>query len=235
MSERREPAGATVVALHGFGGSGPDFDVLVDRTPDLSWLAPDVADWEPTLPLADVALGYSMGARAVLAQAVQKRLRVRGIVLVSGTAGIADVDKRRARAEADRQLAARIIALGARAFAETWRAHPLIRSQNATPEPYLSAMANRRSGQPTARLVAMLERWGQGVFEPLWDRLAEVRVPTLVVAGDNDPAYCAVAERLASALPDARLAIVAGAGHAPHLERPGAFLATVAPFIRASR
>ncbi len=67
-------------------------------------------------------------------------------------------------------------------------------------------------------------------MEPLHDRLAAVVAPTLVVAGSEDPAR-ARAEEVAAAIPGARLALVPGAGHAPHLERPDRFHALLFDFI----
>ncbi len=79
--------------------------------------------------------------------------------------------------------------------------------------------AIRRSHAPLG-LAASLMYAGQGAMEPLHDRLAAIVAPTLVIAGAEDPVL-ARAEEVAAAIPGARLALVAGAGHAPHLERPG--------------
>jgi 2-succinyl-6-hydroxy-2,4-cyclohexadiene-1-carboxylate synthase len=53
----------------------------------------------------------------------------------------------------------------------------------------------------------------------------------LVVAGERDPRYVALGERLVAALPQATLAVVPGAGHAVHLEQPDAFLDVVLPWL----
>jgi pimeloyl-ACP methyl ester carboxylesterase len=60
-------------------------------------------------------------------------------------------------------------------------------------------------------------------MEPLFDRLAGIRAPTLVIAGALDPTGRARAEAVAACIPGARLEIVPGAGHAPHLETPAIF------------
>jgi pimeloyl-ACP methyl ester carboxylesterase len=65
----------------------------------------------------------------------------------------------------------------------------------------------------------------------MWDRLSVVRVPVLVVTGERDARYTALGQRLVAALPVATLAVVAGAGHAAHLEQPGAFLDAVLPWL----
>jgi pimeloyl-ACP methyl ester carboxylesterase len=61
-------------------------------------------------------------------------------------------------------------------------------------------------------------------------RLAEIKVPALVVHGDADAAIeLALAEKLAAGLADARLVVVPGAGHAANLTHPE----TVNPAITA--
>ncbi len=42
-----------------------------------------------------------------------------------------------------------------------------------------------------------------------------------------------IAERMAEALPDARIVVVPGAGHTVHLERPDAWVGAVTAFLRA--
>jgi 3-oxoadipate enol-lactonase len=68
--------------------------------------------------------------------------------------------------------------------------------------------------------------------EPQGDRLAELRAPTLVVAGDRDlPAFVDFANEYASTLPHARLRVMAGVGHVPNLEAPAAFDAALGEFF----
>jgi 2-succinyl-6-hydroxy-2,4-cyclohexadiene-1-carboxylate synthase len=59
-------------------------------------------------------------------------------------------------------------------------------------------------------------------MEPLWDRLGELTLPVTLVVGERDEKFRAIAARMAERLPDARLAVVPGAGHAAHLEAPEA-------------
>jgi pimeloyl-ACP methyl ester carboxylesterase len=46
--------------------------------------------------------------------------------------------------------------------------------------------------------------------------------------GERDAKFRATAERMAADLPDARLHVVSGAGHAVHLEDPPAVAAVIA-------
>jgi pimeloyl-ACP methyl ester carboxylesterase len=68
--------------------------------------------------------------------------------------------------------------------------------------------------------------------EDLAGALATLDVPALVVTGEHDKGdFVAIAGRLAATLPDARRAVVPGAGHLPSLEQPDAFDAVVLPFL----
>ena len=66
------------------------------------------------------------------------------------------------------------------------------------------------------------------------EQLASVRCPVLLVSGENDePTRRAQARRFADANAGARLAVVAGAGHAAHHERPEAVHPLVREFLAA--
>ena len=72
-------------------------------------------------------------------------------------------------------------------------------------------------------LATSLELAGTGSQRPLWDALTRIDVPVLAVAGADDAPYAAIATRMAEAIGSrARAALVEGAGHSAHLERPAA-------------
>jgi 2-succinyl-6-hydroxy-2,4-cyclohexadiene-1-carboxylate synthase len=165
--------------------------------------------------------GYSMGGRIALsiALAAAARGRVARLSLVGASPGIADPAERRSRRAADEALADRIEGEGIEAFAETWSSLPLFAGQPA-------AVAVRAHGerlaQSPAGLAAALRGLGTGVMEPLWERLPELTIPVTLIAGERDAKFRAIAERMATALPDATLHVVPGAGHAVQLEAPAA-------------
>jgi proline iminopeptidase len=67
------------------------------------------------------------------------------------------------------------------------------------------------------------------------DRLAAIRVPTLVIAGAYDWVCPPVASRsMARQIPDARLVEIDNAGHFPFSEEPEAFTAAVAEFVAST-
>lgn len=64
------------------------------------------------------------------------------------------------------------------------------------------------------------------------DRLGEIRVPTLVLAGRDDFLFPPESQALlAAGIPGARLRIIERAGHNPQAERPAETLAAVAEFL----
>jgi pimeloyl-ACP methyl ester carboxylesterase len=64
------------------------------------------------------------------------------------------------------------------------------------------------------------------------ERLGEVKVPTLVVTGDEDVADIhRIADRLAAGIPGAERATIAYAAHLPSLERPDEFDRVVLAFL----
>jgi 3-oxoadipate enol-lactonase len=69
---------------------------------------------------------------------------------------------------------------------------------------------------------------------PAVNRLAEIRVPTLVVAGDQDrPEVGARAELLAGSIPVAQMVVMNGTAHVPSMEKPEEFNRVVLEFLRA--
>jgi len=173
--------------------------------------------------------GYSLGGRLCLRLALDRPDLVRALVLVGASPGIADPAARAERRAADEALADRIERDGLQAFLDGWLAGPLF----ATLPPELAGRADRLANSAEG-LAAALRRLGTGAQEPLWDRLAGLRPPTLLVAGALDAKFAAVAGQMAAAIgPAARVALVPGAGHAAHLERPSEVAALVEKFLSA--
>ncbi len=63
------------------------------------------------------------------------------------------------------------------------------------------------------------------------DSLPNIRVPTLVIVGENDQPFLAATEYMAAKIPSARKAVIEGAGHAANIERADAFNAVLLDFL----
>jgi 2-succinyl-6-hydroxy-2,4-cyclohexadiene-1-carboxylate synthase len=179
-------------------------------------------------------VGYSMGARIALRLAADRPDAVRRLVLESPSAGIADAAERVARRGRDEALALGLERDGIEAFVRHWERQPVFASHAALPSGAQARLRVERLGNRPIGLAASLRGAGQGVADPLHDRLGTITVETLVIAGALDPVGLGRAEAVRDAIPRARLEVVAGAGHAPHLERPAAYRRLVVAFLGAS-
>ena len=159
--------------------------------------------------------GYSQGGRLCLQLALDRPDVVRRLVLVSATPGIADPAERAARREADERLAQEIERDGVDTFLEGWLAQPLF----ATLPRERSGIEERRANT-VEDLTSQLRILGQGTQPSNWERLGELRMPVLLIVGELDTKYVDIAHRMADQVADARVEVIAGAGHACHLEQP---------------
>ncbi|HMM49147.1 MAG TPA: alpha/beta hydrolase [Miltoncostaeaceae bacterium] len=169
-----------------------------------------------------VVCGVSMGGYAALALAARHPERVAGLMLVATRADNDTEQMRRGRFESAtaielgqvdtffEEYLPRLSAPGAEAVAE--RALRIARRQDPTAiAAALRALANR--SDRTAQLAGMT-------------------MPALVMHGELDvPIPVAVAERMAGALPDARLVVLPGTGHLVPAERPQEFLQHAGVFL----
>jgi 2-succinyl-6-hydroxy-2,4-cyclohexadiene-1-carboxylate synthase len=175
--------------------------------------------------------GYSMGGRLCLHLALARPDLVERLVLISSSAGIEDQAQRVARLAADDVLARRIEAEGVAAFVDWWLAQPLFAT--------LPAAAADREGRLTntaAGLASSLRLAGAGSQEAVWDRLSELAMPTLVVAGDLDLQYAEIGRRMAARIGDnAELVLIPNAGHACHMERLDHFCVLLADFLHENQ
>jgi 2-succinyl-6-hydroxy-2,4-cyclohexadiene-1-carboxylate synthase len=252
-----DPRNPALLLLHGFTGSGSVWAGLAAglrrrgvRTiaPDLpghgragvptepasatvEWTADDLARLLGRLDATPASvLGYSLGARVALRLTIAHPAVVSRLVLESPSAGIADEAAREERRRADDQLADEIERGGIEAFVDRWERDPIFASHAKLDARVARVQRELRLRNTAAGLALSLRSAGQGAMHPLHDRLAEIHAPTLVIAGALDPAR-ARAELVAAGIPGARLAIVAGAGHTPHLERPAAFRRLALEFL----
>jgi 2-succinyl-6-hydroxy-2,4-cyclohexadiene-1-carboxylate synthase len=249
--------GPPMLLLHGFTGVARSWSAQIEAwsvshriiAPDLLGHGGSEAPAEPVeyalerqsadlaelLDLLDAApatvVGYSMGARLALVFALEQPQAVGRLALESPAAGSADPEARAERRAADGALADDIERDGVEAFVARWEALPLFASQATLPAEVRARQREERLSHSATGLAASLRGAGQGAMTPLHDRLAQIDVPTLVLAGALDPAGLERARAVASGVAAARLEVFADAGHTPHLESPDAFLRITNDFL----
>ena len=177
-------------------------------------------------------VGYSMGGRVALQMAVHRRERVEGLVLASTTAGIPELEVRAERIRADRVLADRIGGWGIEAFVDFWMELPLFEGLRRLPNAQRETLRRQRLDNSAVGLANSLRGMGSGAMPPVWERLRDVQVPALVLAGELDEKFAALARSLVAGLPEGNLAIVPDAGHSLVLEAPQRFLSAVLGFFQ---
>jgi 2-succinyl-6-hydroxy-2,4-cyclohexadiene-1-carboxylate synthase len=236
LAHTRRGAGRRLVLVHGFTQTGRSWDVVAPRLAtshevvavdapghgDSGALLTDLPGGAELLGATSgraTYVGYSMGGRLALHLAVARPGLVDGLVLIGATAGIEDDAQRAARRTADVQLAASIERDGVAPFLDRWLAQPLLAGLPHRADDRADRLRNTAAG-----LAASLRLAGTGTQEPLWDRLVELTMPVLLVTGELDTKFTAIAERMAASLPRATLAVVPDAGHTVHVERPDAFV-----------
>jgi 2-succinyl-6-hydroxy-2,4-cyclohexadiene-1-carboxylate synthase len=241
-----EGAGPRIVLVHGFTQTQACWGPLAtDLAADHQVCRVDApghggsADVRADLPtgaglVGDVGgpatyIGYSMGGRLLLHLALARPEVVRGLVLISATAGIDDPEERAARRGADDELAAEVERDGLEAFVDSWLARPMFAGLG--PE---AQCRTERLGNTAEGLASSLRLAGTGTQVPLWDALGTLEAPVLVVAGELDPRFAALGRRLADAIgAGAELEVVGRAGHTAHLEQPDAVLARLRRWLAA--
>jgi 2-succinyl-6-hydroxy-2,4-cyclohexadiene-1-carboxylate synthase len=234
----------TVLFLHGFTHTGSSWEPVVAAlgeryraiTPDLRGHG-TASDLEPVTLEAvlgdlDVLIGsdeitlvgYSMGGRIALHAALAWPDRVRRLILIGASPGLADPAEREQRRLEDERLADEIEAGTIEDFARTWAESPILAGLH--PEAAQRAQADRLRNRPPG-LARALRGLGTGALPSLWDRLGELRMPVVLVVGERDVKFRGIAQLIADSLPDPGLSVVTGAGHAVHLEAPDVVAALV--------
>jgi 2-succinyl-6-hydroxy-2,4-cyclohexadiene-1-carboxylate synthase len=165
-------------------------------------------------------IGYSMGARLALHIALEQPFVVERLVLLGGSPGLASDQERASRRAADDALADTIERDGVPTFLDRWLAQPMFAN---VPDDRADRLRNTAAGLATSLRLA-----GTGAQDNLWDRLGELTMPVLVMAGEHDVKFTEIAHHMVERIgTNASFVSVPNAGHAAHLEQPSAFLAIV--------
>jgi 2-succinyl-6-hydroxy-2,4-cyclohexadiene-1-carboxylate synthase len=243
-----------VVFLHGFLGAKEDWLPVMSRvTPQADCIAldlpghgehrgqvhvPDYAGviaWleEARLRLAGVAwhvVGYSLGGRVALAYACAYPAHVRSLTLVSASPGIDDATERAQRRARDADWANDLTSLPPETVLNRWYAQSVF-SSLCTKSEMRSELIARRCNGNMSQFADVLRAWGPGSIPSLWNRLNTLPMPVQWIAGEGDPLYTAMGERIHAVAPAVNVRSIAGAGHTVHLEQPDDLGHTISRFI----
>lgn len=235
-----------VLFLHGFMGRGADWQSVLESMRDRVFcLAVDLPGHGASVDLPEDAytmdaavqrlievlgaenidrcavVGYSMGGRTALHLALQHPERCTCLMLESASPGLDTEAQRADRRRVDRERAQQITS-DFDAFLHDWYRMPLFDS--LVRHDLVEALVERRRHNRPDELAKSLQGMGTGAQASLWERLSALRIPTLALTGALDDKYVGVIQRMTARAPRIRSAIVPGAGHNVHAERPDAFI-----------
>lgn len=252
-----EGSGPPVVLLHGFTGSRTTwYDLVGALSKEFTTIAIDHIGHGRTASPATVDryrmeravddlvevvrkvghdramwVGYSMGGRTALQVICRHPEAVSALALEGASPGLETQAERDARIAADEQLA-QMAERDLEAFVDHWGSISLWDSQKQTlSDAQRAALRQQRMAQRGTGMANSLRGMGTGAQTWLGDCLPRIEVPVLLTAGRLDTKYVQWAEQMGSMIPDARVKIIEGGGHAAHLEQPQSFNSVVLEFL----
>lgn len=166
----------------------------------------DVQDSSGKKPRA--LIGYSMGGRLALHALLENNHPWSAAIIISAHPGLESDADRASRRERDAAWASRALTDSWASFLHDWNGQPVLQGPTIRDAQRDSRLALRRR-----EIARSFMDWSLGAQEPLWDRLPEIKIPVLWIAGENDETYAAIAHRAAVLMPNARVAIAPDCGH----------------------
>jgi 3-oxoadipate enol-lactonase len=206
----------------GFGASPPGDGLL-----SMERIADDAATLLDHLGIARaVVCGVSMGGYAAFAMVRRHADRLRGLVLADTRAAADTPEGREGRAT----LAQKVLREGAAAAAEAFVPKLLGETTKRERPQVVARVREIVLGNPPRGLADALA--GLAARADSTPTLREVRVPTLVVCGEEDALTPpADAEALQRGIAGSRLVLIPRAGHLANLEDPDAFNRALLGFL----
>lgn len=176
-------------------------------------------------------VGYSMGGRAALSFARYYPDYVKTLILESASPGLRTEKERSARIKSDRLLAERIMTNGIEDFVCFWENIPLFHSQKKLPKEVQAVIRKERLSHTEKGLANSLIFMGTGAQPSWWDALSLIKMPVLLIAGNEDTKFVELNKEMKLHLPNAQLTIVKNASHVVHVEQVEKFAKIVMEYI----
>jgi len=169
-------------------------------------------------------VGLSMGGFATLHFGLANPQRVKSLVVAGCGYGAAPLEREKFRAGCE----ALAVLLETRGMSEGGREYAIgparVQLQNKNPEAWKAFAERFAAGSATGRALTM--RGVQMCRPSLWnlvEEMKEVRVPVLLMTGDEDEACLEPALLMKRSIPSSGLAVFPRSGHMLNLEEPEAF------------
>jgi 2-succinyl-6-hydroxy-2,4-cyclohexadiene-1-carboxylate synthase len=179
-------------------------------------------------------IGYSMGGRVALAAAALLPDACRTLVIEGGSPGLMSPSARLQRRRHDEALSDFILKKGIETFTNYWEQQPMFSTQKSLSSNIRNRIRNQRLKSNPIGLANTLRAAGTGAQPCFHEMLPSIKIPVLCVVGEYDRKFTTIARKMCSKLQNGRLAVIPGAGHAAHLEKPSDFNRAVLTFLDES-
>jgi pimeloyl-ACP methyl ester carboxylesterase len=177
-------------------------------------------------------VGLSMGGFATLQFGIDSPQRALSLVVAGAGYGAEKAQRDRFRGEAD-VIAERLRQGGMAAFAESYSVGPTrVQFQNKDPQGFqeFARMLAEHSEEGSAHTQQGVQKERPSLYD-LEEPMRALRVPTLIVTGDEDWPCLQPNLFMKHTIPSAGLLVVPNTGHTVNLEEPDLFNRAVADFV----
>lgn len=171
-----------------------------------------------------ILIGYSMGGRLAL-HALLEGGPWDAAVIISANPGLEDTQQASERRSQDTVWATRALTASWADFLNDWNAQPILGGAMRDEREEKKLIQRRRE------IARSFVDWSVGNQQPLWDRLPEIQVPVLWIAGENDEKFSAMATRAAQAADHFEVAIAPSVGHRVPWEKQAWMIETMREFL----
>ncbi|MGF1671876.1 MAG: alpha/beta fold hydrolase [Balneolaceae bacterium] len=240
--------------LHGFMGSGKVFDKIIplitefcnpvtidllghgmtEGTEDPSRFecehqVNDLISILDRLKLKNLFLyGYSMGARLSLQTILHSAKFFSGCILESTHCGIENLKERQERRIIDKKRADSILQEFDQ-FLKNWNEKQLFKcSSDKSSAGYKTIQMSQKPEYMAASLLG----FGAGTMPPVCEKLSQLKLPVLCLAGSEDQKYAESMRKLSGLFSEADFKVIPKSGHRIHLDQPKSAANEIKPFLK---
>ena len=216
--------------MRGYGKSEP-VDGEFNHMDDLVAVLDALEIREPV-----IIMGCSMGGGLAMDFALTHPSRVKALIMVgSGPSGLElDVPTPAKFADAEKAFEAGDLDLVAEIETQIW-----FDGTGRTPEQVNQEMRKllyEMNRQALAHEAKQLGKRLPNAQTPAFDRLGDIKIPVLIIAGAHDTPYIlAAADYMAERISSAQKAVIEDAAHLPNMDQPEEFQAIVMKFLEGLR
>ncbi|QSX33842.1 2-succinyl-6-hydroxy-2,4-cyclohexadiene-1-carboxylate synthase [Shewanella avicenniae] len=248
-----DPQQPALVLLHGFLGSGADWQPLLARlsqtfyciTVDLPGHGQSQHTLQHSPAFTECAtlvqqsvlalgieqfhlLGYSLGGRIALHLAAEYPQHLLSLQLESCHPGLVTEAEREQRASNDQLWQQRLAQLSMSDFLALWYQQAVFADLS---EQQRQTLIAQRAQQDPASLLAMYAGTSLALQQPLWQLPSQLTCAVHYYYGTRDAKFTALAQRWQQQAPELRLHAIDAVGHNCHKGNPVAFLAQLQPAL----